>query len=283
MVSRRTALKGLVATLTGTVTGAAVHGYGWERHALRLVQTSLPVTGLPPEFEGLRVGFITDLHLSGAIEAEDIRRAVRLMQSQSVDVLVLGGDYVSNFDLRFAEPVAELLADLAAPLGVFAILGNHDDDRVVPGALARRGITVLKDARASVTRGGATLELAGVRFWTRSIGEIGAVVQGASAPVLLLAHDPRRVSEAASLGIPAVISGHTHGGQIVLPLIGALAARKFPVAAGRLTVRGTELFVSRGVGTILLPIRINCPPDVSVITLRRRVVSSQTLPAHAAG
>jgi len=78
-----------------------------------------------------------------------------------------------------------------------------------------------------------------------------------------------RVIEARALGIPAVLSGHTHGGQIVLPVVGALAARKFPVAAGRLSTKGTELYVSAGVGTVILPVRINCPPEVALVTLRR--------------
>jgi predicted MPP superfamily phosphohydrolase len=98
---------------------------------------------------------------------------------------------------------------------------------------------------------------------------VADVVAGARDPVLLLAHDPRRIVEAHALGIPAVLSGHTHGGQIVLPLVGALAARKFPVAAGRLSMKGTELYVSAGVGTVILPVRINCPPEVALVTLRR--------------
>lgn len=93
---------------------------------------------------------------------------------------------------------------------------------------------------------------------------------GAPPPVLLLAHDPRRIVEAGALGIPAVLSGHTHGGQVVLPWLGAIAARKFPIAAGRLTMKGSELFVSRGVGTVILPIRINCPPEVAIVTLRAK-------------
>jgi predicted MPP superfamily phosphohydrolase len=121
----------------------------------------------------------------------------------------------------------------------------------------------------SVSRSGASLSLAGVRFWTKKREDIAAAIANAPAPVILLAHDPRRVVEASALGIPAVISGHTHGGQIVLPGLGAIAARKFPIAAGRLTVNRTELFVSRGVGTIVLPIRINCPPEIAIVTLRR--------------
>ena len=273
-VSRRHVLQGMVGVSVGAASGAMAHGYLWERHALQVVKTELPVTGLPAGMDGLRVGFVTDLHLSETVPADDISRALALVAGEAPDVLIFGGDYVSYVDLRYAEPVAELLKGASAPLGVFAILGNHDDDRVVPAALARRGINVLKDERTTITRGGASLEMAGIRFWTKKQDDIARVVAGARGPVLLLAHDPRRVTEAAILGIPAVISGHTHGGQIVLPGLGAIAARKFPIAAGRLTMDGTELFVSRGVGTVLIPVRINCPPEVAILTLRARTTGA---------
>jgi predicted MPP superfamily phosphohydrolase len=84
----------------------------------------------------------------------------------------------------------------------------------------------------------------------------------------LLAHDPRRLIEAAALGVPLVLSGHTHGGQIVLPVAGALAAQKFPTIAGIGRRDRSTVFVSRGVGTIYVPVRINCPPEVAVLTLQ---------------
>ena len=84
----------------------------------------------------------------------------------------------------------------------------------------------------------------------------------------LLAHDPRRITEASALGVPLVLSGHTHGGQVVLPGLGAIAAQKFPIAAGTARQGATTLFVSRGIGTVYVPVRINCPPEVSLLTLR---------------
>ncbi len=93
-------------------------------------------------------------------------------------------------------------------------------------------------------------------------------MRGARGTVVLLAHDPRRLTEAAALGVPLVLSGHTHGGQVVLPVVGALAAQKFPVVAGLARRDRTTLFVSRGVGTIYVPVRINCPPEVALLTLQ---------------
>jgi predicted MPP superfamily phosphohydrolase len=86
--------------------------------------------------------------------------------------------------------------------------------------------------------------------------------------VVLLAHDPRRLAEAAAMNIPLVLSGHTHGGQVVLPIAGPVAAQKFPVVAGIGRRGGTTMFVSRGVGTVYVPVRINCPPEVAILTLQ---------------
>ena len=167
-------------------------------------------------------------------------------------------------DREFVIPAAESLSGLSAPHGVFAVLGNHDDDHDMPAALGSRGITVLRDARTRLTIRDESLELAGIRFWTRRLSDIKSVVRGATGTVILLAHDPRRMAEATSLGIPLVLSGHTHGGQVVLPGLGAVAAQKFPVVDGFARQANTSLFVSRGVGTVYVPVRINCPPEVAV-------------------
>lgn len=269
-VSRRAVLKAAAITGLGAGTGVATYGALFERHALGLTSVDLPVSGLPPALDGLRIAFLTDLHHGVFVPPADIQRATALARRTAPDLVVLGGDYVTSADRAFMEPVAELLADLRAPHGVFAVLGNHDDDREMPAALTRRGIAVLKDQRTALTIRGERLELAGMRFWTRRPSDIARVLKGAGETVLMLAHDPRRLSEAAAYDVGAVLSGHTHGGQIVLPGIGAIAARKFPVAFG-LTSRGnTSMFVSRGIGTVMVPVRLNCPPEVALVTLRRR-------------
>lgn len=257
----------------GVSAGAIAHGYGWARHAIEVVRVELPVSGLSHDLDGLRIGLVTDLHLSALVPADDILTAMRLVSAERPDLIVLGGDYISFYDRTYIEPVAEMLESLTAPLGVIAILGNHDDERLVTAALERRHISVLADARTTLETRGAAIDLVGLKFWTRRAGALADLLAGASSPVVLLAHDPRRVVEAAALDIPCVLSGHTHGGQVVLPALGALAARRFPVARGRFTLDHTELYVSAGVGTVVVPIRINCPPDVSVVTLRSTSVT----------
>lgn len=270
VLTRRSLFKLVAAAGVGSVTGAAAYGLTYERRRLLLVESDLAVSGLPPPLDGLRVGLVTDIHHSPTVPAADVARAVEMVQRAAPDLVVLGGDYVTYADRRFIGPAAELLAPLAAaPQGAFAIMGNHDDDREVPAALATRGFTVLRDQRTRAVIRGEPVDIAGIRFWTRRPDEVARVVRGASATTWLLAHDPRRLVEAAGLGVPLVLSGHTHGGQVVLPGIGAIVGRKFPVLAGPARRDGTTLFVSRGVGTVYIPIRLNCPPEVAVLTLRQ--------------
>ena len=122
-----------------------------------------------------------------------------------------------------------------------------------------RGFSVLKDQRTSLTIKGERLDLAGIRFWTRTPREIAGVLNGTGGTTVLLAHDPRRLVEAAALDVQLVLSGHTHGGQVIVPGVGPVARRRFPVLAGYATRDNTSIFVSRGVGTVYVPVRINCP------------------------
>ena len=268
-LTRRAALKGLVATGAGVLVGRVGYGVVYERHQIRMEQVDLQVVGLPRALDGLRIGLITDLHSSDTVPDADIQAAVALLQRASPDLVALGGDYVTDANIRRATPVAELLAPLAnAPSGAFAVLGNHDDDRVVPAALAARGFAVLRDQRTQITLRGEPVDIAGVRYWTRRLNDVARVLQGSGPTTLLLAHDPRRLTEAAALDVQLVLAGHTHGGQVVLPGLGAIAARRFPVVAGQASERNCTLYVSRGVGTVVAPVRINCPAEVSVLTLR---------------
>lgn len=267
--TRRAALQGLLATGAGLATGRVGYGVAYERHQIRLEAHELQVIGLPRALDGLRIGLITDVHVSPSVPDADVRTAVALLADARPDMVALGGDYVTDLDTTRAVPAAEMLAPLAtAPLGAFAVLGNHDDDRVVPAALVAEGFTVLRDARTRLTIRGEPVDLAGVRYWTRRVGEIAKVLQGSGPTTFLLAHDPRRLREAAALDVQLVLSGHTHGGQVVLPGLGAVAARRFPVVAGVGTENNCTVYVSRGVGTVVAPVRINCPPEVSVLTLR---------------
>jgi uncharacterized protein len=267
-VSRRAVLKTFVASGVGVIAGPAAYGFLYSRHQLEVTRLTLASSRLPQTLAGLRIGLLTDLHRSGVVPHEDIAGAVTALMAEQPDLIVLGGDYVTWGNRSYVGPSAEALSPLAAPHGVFAILGNHDDDHDMPAALGRKGFHVLKDARTRLKIRGEPLDLVGIRFWTKRPSDLAALVRDSAPATILLAHDPRRLVEAAALDVPLVLSGHTHGGQVVLPGLGAVAARKFPVAQGLIRRGRTTMFVSRGVGTIYVPIRLNCPPEAAVLTLQ---------------
>jgi len=267
VLSRRDVLKYLGGAVIGAASGGAAHGFLYERHHLELTRSAFPVPGLPEALRGVRVGVLTDIHHSQTVPREMVAAAVKMLMAEKPDLIVLGGDYVSWRDRRYVHSAADALAPLSAPHGVIAILGNHDDDRDMPAALAAKGFIVLKDARTRLTIRDEPIDFAGVRFWTYKVTDLAHVLRGSLPLTILLAHTPKRLLEAQQLAVPAVISGHTHGGQIVLPGLGAIAAREFPVIAGLAQRSGTTIFVSRGVGTIYIPVRINCPPEVAMLTL----------------
>jgi uncharacterized protein len=271
-IGRRTVLKALLGSVVAASTGAVCYGYGHadERLDIHVVHSALPVSGLPAALAGLRVGLITDLHHGEQVSFNHVRRAAELLLAEAPDLIVLGGDYINRGEYRFAEPCGDALSVLNAPDGVIAILGNHDDDSHVPAALRRHGFEVLADMRTERTIRGERLCFAGIRFWTSRPQAIARVVGSSPRTTILLAHDPRRLVAAADLGVPAMLSGHTHGGQIVLPIVGSPIAGQYPVLQGLAQRKDTSLFVSRGVGTVMIPLRLNCPPDVSILTLEAR-------------
>jgi predicted MPP superfamily phosphohydrolase len=269
-LTRRAVLGTLASGVIGAAAGVGAHGYLYERHALQLLRVTMPVSGLTPAHEGLRIGLLTDLHHSSFVSQDEIARAVTMIMAERPDLIVLGGDYVTNFDNHFLGPCADVLSRLDAPHGVIGILGNHDDERATAAAFSRLHFPLLRDARTTLAINGEPLDVAGCRYWTRTSLELSRIVAGAAPTLLLLAHDPRRLTQALDLAVPAVLSGHTHGGQVVLPLFGAPNARKFPILAGLLPGDTTSLFVSRGVGTVYVPVRLNCPPDVAIVTLTAR-------------
>lgn len=264
-MKRRTFLR----VLTAGGAGIAVGGASWglhERLQMSVTRATLPVHGLPAPFAGFKIALLTDLHRSGLVSSQLIADAVATAMREKPDLVVLCGDYVTHFNTRFAGPVAEVLSDLSAPAGVIAVMGNHDDDRVVPAALSRRGIKVLREDRLRLTMAGASVDFIGIGYWTQRAAKISPLIDPEALPILV-AHDPRRLTEAHALKIPLVLSGHTHGGQVVLPPFGPINRFRFPIVEGTLKRDDTVLFVSRGIGTIYLPIRINCPPEVAILTL----------------
>ena len=266
-ITRRSALRTLAGA--AVAAGGGVLGYGAlvERRSLVVTLATVPVTALPPALAGLRIGVLSDIHCGSFLSPGMVAHAASLLQAERPDAVVLVGDFVTWSDRRALSACARALSSLSAPLGVFVVGGNHDPEAVLESAFDKGQAVVLQDSLTVIRARGEVISIGGVRYWTRKGPDIGRIFRGAEGTRILLAHDPRRLSQAANLGIPLVISGHTHGGQVVLPWLGAPASARFPFPAGVGRLKKSTVFVTRGLGTVVLPVRLNCPPEVAIITL----------------
>ncbi len=244
-----------------------------EPRWLALERLDVRLPGLPPHLDGFTIIQLSDLHRGPEVSAGDISRAVRLVQRQEgVDLIVLTGDYVSR-SAGYAPSCTEALAPLVVG-NVLACLGNHDhwtDADAVTAALAGVGIVVLRNGAREVADG---LWIAGVDdVWERHADLERALERvPAGATIVLLVHEPDYADTVAADGrVHLQLSGHSHGGQVRVPFRGPLVlpylAQKYHT--GLYTVGNMRLYVNRGVGLIAPAIRLNCRPEVTLITLRR--------------
>jgi hypothetical protein len=226
---------------------------------------------------GLTIGFVADTHVGPFVTQDDAARAMALLEARQPDLILLGGDYISDSP-RYAEPAAEVLGELArrAPLGAIAVLGNHDvgergRERVVVAALERVGIRVLRNEAAAVDTDRGRLWIAGVNEAIMADADPAATFAAIppEAAALALWHEPDYADETAALGAFAQLSGHSHGGQVRFPIIGPVVlpagGRRYVI--GMNDADGMPVYTTRGVGVFLPPLRINCPPEVTLVTL----------------
>jgi predicted MPP superfamily phosphohydrolase len=269
---------------------SAAYTVGFEPGQITLRQVDIPITGLPPALNGLKIGQLSDPHRCPFVPHARVERAVALLADEKPDLVALTGDFVSYWP-DYAAEYSETLAPLRPELGLFACLGNHDhwtDPDWVASALQAAGVTVLRNQHQVVSLDGAHLCIVGID----DIGDTGISLHRtgpaddlpaalADSPLsgvirILLAHNPDLVmepvfaKETAKRLIHLVLSGHTHGGQVSLPLIGPpfLSSRYGQLFSGGLVrAAGTRVYVSRGAGSSW-PVRFNCPPEVNMLTLR---------------
>jgi predicted MPP superfamily phosphohydrolase len=257
----------------------ALWGFWIEPTRLVVNRTELALPGLPAELAGLRVAALSDLHVGGWHITEDrLREVVRRTNAESPDVIVLLGDFVQGARGRFVEPeiIAGILRELRAPLGVHAVLGNHDwwwNGRRVWKALEDQGIRVHEDTAVELRHRGAPLWLAGIPdFMTQEPDPAMALRKiPAGAPVIALTHGPD-IFPRVPARVMLTLAGHTHGGQVKLPFVGALIVPSRyggRYAAGHIVEEGRHLFVTTGIGTSILPVRLGVPPEIAILTLRR--------------
>lgn len=269
---RLTALR--AATAVVAVVAVALTGYGLVEAARPQVSdVTVALPSLPQEFSGLRIALLTDLHLGPARGAGYAERLVDLTEAQHPDLILLGGD-LSDGTVELAGDTLAPLARLSAPLGVYAVSGNHefysDDGGTWMDHWESLGITTLRNERVTLQRDGATIELVGIHDYTAPEPyepDLPAALDGTERSdfVLLLAHEPRAAGEADGLGVDLQFSGHTHGGQ--LWPFHYLVRLQQPTLAGLDRIGDTEIFTSRGAGAWGPPVRVGAPPEIVVLTL----------------
>jgi uncharacterized protein len=266
--TRATPLRTLTAGLAEAARAAFAEPYqlAVERHAVALRR-------LPRELDGLRVVHLSDIHHSPFTGREQVERAVEVANSLQPDIIALTGDYISH-EREYIQPCAEMLGRLRARRGVYAVLGNHDnwvDAELITDLFQLAGIRMLNNEGMRFGDGGASFWLAGVNDTMVGLEDLPLALAGSREDELklLLAHNPIILRRAARAGVDLVLSGHTHGGQVTWRSERSASGRVRRRILRGLGRRGnTQIYVTRGLGTVVLPVRYGCPPEVSLLQLR---------------
>jgi predicted MPP superfamily phosphohydrolase len=295
-----TAMAGAAPFLT------AVYGFAAERVNYQVRRVEIPVSDLPSALDGMTIAQISDIHLSGYMSREDVRRAVELTNEQGADLTVVTGDLITGSGDPIADCVDEV-RHLHAPLGVWGCNGNHEiyarAEDAAENLFAQAGMKMLRQENAQLAFRGAKFNLIGVDYQrertisghrTQMLAGIEPLVRR-DMPNILLSHNPNSFNRAAELGIEVSLAGHTHGGQIQVEILdhrlsparfisdyvaGLYQRRLFMPNIARLVSasapppsatggRIATLYVNRGLGTVGAPVRLGVPPEISVLVLRR--------------
>jgi predicted MPP superfamily phosphohydrolase len=280
-LSRRGFLKAAALSVLGTglLGGGGSLCYYTNQVEPGLVEiTRVPVTlpHLAPEFDGYRIVQISDIHMDIWMPRDRLAQAVELVNRQSPDLVVITGDFFTDRQGYRAANLSAELGALAPRQATLAVLGNRDhwpEATVVRQVLAQCGIVELSNAVYTLRRGGAMLHIAGVDDVLEHYDRLDRVLAQlpADGAAILLAHEPDFADVSAATGRFALqLSGHSHGGQVIIPFVGPILlpeyARKYPV--GRYQVGGMVLYTNRGLGMVSPRVRFNCRPEITVFTLQ---------------
>jgi predicted MPP superfamily phosphohydrolase len=282
-VSRRSFLRGALCS----VGGLALYAGEFERHWLEVVKKDIGLRGLSAEFDGLTIAQLSDIHLDEFTEPFLLQEAIDAINQAKPDMVLLTGDYVTaqvlpqKLTVDAAWQCSKLLSSLQCNQR-YAIFGNHDifaGEEHVGEALKYHGMTVLRNEYVPIERGASRIWLSGLDDPCEGQPDADLAIPArirnqANEPVILMCHAPDYVDQLrmhpAGQAVSLVLSGHTHGGQIQLPVIGALwlppGGRKY--VQGLFQLGTTQLYVNRGIGSVGAPFRFNCRPEITVFTLR---------------
>ena len=251
-----------------------------EPRQVEVTQQTIRIVSWPASLKGFRIVQLSDIHHSQFLSEREISNAVSTANGLDPDLVVLTGDYVSH-SVDYIHGCARALGGLRARLGVFAVLGNHDhwtDPEMMAGELQGAGIRVLRNEAVTIKRKGAQFYLVGVDdlLVRRDDLELALSSTTRQEARILLSHNPAIIREAAHAGIDLVLSGHTHGGQINWRLLAGRRDRAFRrrlnrpsrrLMRGHAHLGGTQIYVNRGLGTVVLPLRYGCPPEITLLEI----------------
>jgi len=275
--------------LTGACAGAglAIYSGEIERHWIETARSEVFLLGLPRAFDGFRIAQLSDIHLDDYTEPFLLRDAVKQINRMNPDAVFLTGDFVTHglvpkrFELGTAWQCANLLNQIQCP-NRYGVLGNHDvvvGSQEVTKALTANSITMLVNEYVPIERGGARFWLAGLDDPVAGLPNPEKTIPESirnipDEPIVLLSHAPDYADDLLKLpsgkAVSLMLAGHSHGGQIRLPWIGPLnlpeMGRKY--VEGWFRLQNLQLYVNRGLGTVVVPFRFDCPPEITLLTLR---------------
>ncbi len=279
LITRRKFVR--LAAITGAAALAGDATFLAPNHP-RIVRQDFFLPRWPERLNGFTIALLSDFHYDPYFSIHPLHAAIPMVNGLHPDLIVLTGDFVSvplvgsrKRAAFAAEPCARLLRQMTAPHGLWAILGNHDidtDRKHVTAALQAESIQVLTNQSQPIERDGARIWLAGVNDPLTRNADLPKTLRGVPAgeAVILLAHEPDFADQAARFPIDLQLSGHSHGGQIRIPFLPPLylpkMARKYVL--GTYHIGPLTLYTNAGLGTIGVPMRLNCPPEITLLTLR---------------
>ncbi len=243
-----------------------------EANSLSLERVDIYLKRLPKKLDGFKIIHLSDIHHSPFTGLEHIERVIKVANRLKPDIFVLTGDYVSH-EREYIAPVAAALGRLKAKHGIYACLGNHDhwtDADLVTHLFRGEGINMLVNEGVRLETRRGSFWLAGVDDYMVGKTDVAASLRGSfpDEMKLLLAHNPIIFREAARIGVDLTLSGHTHGGQIKMRKDEKRILPRRKLKAGLHARRKAQIYITRGIGTVVVPMRYQCPPEISLLELR---------------
>lgn len=274
--SRRSFIKKSAMGLGAYTFAGSLHSI-YSREEYKLENVKLPVKNLPPQIEGTKIAMISDVHAGMYMLEDDMLKYTQAINNLNADIIFIPGDFVTTKTEEIF-PFVKAFSGLKSKYGTYTCLGNHDffgNPNIITEKIRETGMKVLRNETEELEIGGAKLMLSGVDDGNHAdFTKVSYEAASLNTTRILLCHKPYYFEKAVAGEFDVMLSGHTHGGQIVL--VDFLGVKLTPAALASQYISGkykrgdSLLYVSRGIGTIGLPVRVNCPPEITLFTLTSR-------------